>query len=115
MFYYEEQESVRMSKTDFALSPCQTVPKKYPGRAVVYPGQAKPAHNDILCTDSKGNQASKTSPAEAFPLLAFCYALPAVLFLAFCIDRTGRKNNRIQSKQKREQAKKETDKQRRKE
>ena len=58
-------------------------------------------------------KASKTSPAQAFPLPPFCYAFPVVLFLASCIDRTGRKNNRIQtrkktkkSKKKREQSKK---------
>lgn len=30
----------------------------------------------------------------------FCYALPVVLFLAFCIDRTRRKNNRIHNNEK---------------
>lgn len=30
----------------------------------------------------------------------FCYAFPVLLFLAFCIDRTGRKNNRIHITQK---------------
>lgn len=90
-----EQENLGMSKTDLAVSPRQTVPKKYPRRAVVYPLQANPAHNKTVCTDSNGKQASKTSTAEAFPLPALCYALPVVLFLAFCIDRTGRAFNRI--------------------
>ena len=116
----------------FGSSPRQTVPKKYPS-----------AHNKTVCTDSKGKQTSKTSTAEAFPLPALCYALPVVLFLAFCIARTGRKNNRIHMTQKqsrkqtqrkskskaqakrgsviysnaitKKQAKKETDKQRQKE
>ena len=44
---------------------------------------------------AKAIRQSRTSTAEAFPLPPFCYALPAVLFLAFCIDRTERKNNRI--------------------
>lgn len=90
-----EQESLRMSKTDLALSPRQTVPKKYPRAPGDIPPPHKSAHNDILCTDSKGNKASKTSTAEAFPLPPFCYAFPVVLFLASCIDRTRRGNNRI--------------------
>lgn len=64
-----------------------------------------PAHNKTVCTDSNGKQASKTSTAEAFPLPPFCYALPELLFLAFCIDRTGRKNNRIHNKEKTQQRK----------
>lgn len=86
-----------MSKTDLALSPRQSVPKKYPRAPGDIPPPHKSAHNDILCPDSKGKQASKTSPAQAFPLPPFCYALPVLLFLAFCIDRTRRGNNRIQS------------------
>ena len=82
LFFVSEQRVWGMSKTDLALSPRQTVPKKYPpAGGGVAPLQAKPAHNDILCTDSKGNQASKTSTAEAFPLPPFCYAFPVVLFL----------------------------------
>lgn len=114
-----------------------------PGRLWCSPLQAKPAHNKTVCTDSKGKQASKTSTAEAFPLPPFCYALPVLLFLPSCIDRTGRGNNRIHMTQKqsrkqtqrkskskaqakrgsviysnaitKKQAKKETDKQRQKE
>lgn len=103
-----EQKVGGMSKTDLALSPRQTVPKKYPRAHDDIPPPHKSAHNKTVCTDSKGNQASKTSTAEAFPLPPFCYAFPVVLFLAFCIARTGRKNNRIQSKQKREQEKQES-------
>ena len=84
-----------MSKTDLAVSPRQTVPKKYPRAPGDIPPPHKSAHNKILCTDSNGKQASKTSTAEAFPLPPFCYALPVLLFLAFCIARTGRKKNRI--------------------
>ena len=42
---------------------------------------------------------------RAFPLPPFCYALPVLLFLPFCIDRTGRKNNRIHNKEKTQQRK----------
>lgn len=66
----------------------------------IYPPPHKSAHNNTVCTDSNGKQTSKTSTAEAIPLPPFCYALPAVLFLAFCIARTGRKNNRIHMTQK---------------
>ena len=59
---------------------------------------------------TKASRQSTTSPAEALPLPPFCYAFPVLLFLPFCIDRTRRAFNRIQSKQKREQAKRETDK-----
>lgn len=94
-----------MSKTALALSPRQTVPKKYPRRLWCSPLQAMPAHNKTVCTDSKGNQAGKTSSAEAFPLPPICYALPVLLFLESCIARTGRKNNRIHNKEKTQQRK----------
>ena len=71
-----------------------------PAGGGVAPMQAMPAHIIALCTDSNGKQTSKTSTAEAIPLPPLCYALPAVLFLAFRIARTGRKNNRIYMTQK---------------
>ena len=74
--------------------------KSTPGGRWCSPPQAKPAHNNTVCTDSKGNKASKTSTAEAFPLPPFCYALPVLLFLASCIDRTRRENNRIHNNEK---------------
>lgn len=92
--FVSEQENLGMSKTDLALSHRQTVPKKYPRAGGGLSPPHKSAHNALLCTDSKGNQASKTSTAGV-PLPPFCYALPVVLFLASCIARTRRGNNRI--------------------
>lgn len=139
----QEQGIMGMSKTDLAVSPRQTVPKKYPRRRWCSTLQAKPAHNKTVCTDSKGKRQARQARRRPFPLPPFCYALPVVLFLAFCIARTGRKNNRIHMTQKqsrkqtqrkskskaqakrgsviysnaitKKQAKKETDKQRQKE
>lgn len=45
----------------------QTVPKKYPRAPGDIPPPHKSAHNDILCTDSKGNQAKQDKPRRAFP------------------------------------------------
>lgn len=70
-----EQEIRGMSKTDLAVSPRQTVPKKYPRAPGDIPPPHKSAHNDILCTDSKGNQAKQDKPAGrslAAVLLCFC-------------------------------------------
>ena len=38
-----------------------------PGGRWSIPLQAKPAHNDILCTNSKGNQAKQDKPAGRSP------------------------------------------------
>lgn len=94
-----------MSKTDLADFFPQTVPKKYPRAPGDIPPPHKSAHNDILCTDSKGNQAKQDKHGGGVPLAAVLLCVARCLFLAFCIDRTRRKNNRIQSKQKRKQEK----------
>ena len=97
------------------LSPRQTVPKKYPrAGGGLSPCKQSPRIMIYYAPTAKAIRQSRTSTAEAFPLPPFCYALPVLLFLPFCIARTGRKNNRIQSKQKtktretREQARRET-------
>lgn len=93
-----------MSKTDLAVSPRQTVPKKYPrAGGGVAPCKQCPRIIKQYAPIATAIRQSKPSTAEAFPLPAFCYAFPVLLFLAFCIDRTGRKNNRIHITQKQSQ------------
>lgn len=71
-----EQEVGGMSKTDLALSPHQTVPKKYPRAPGDIPPPHKSAHNDILCTDSNGNQAKQDKPGGGVPLAAVLLCVP---------------------------------------
>ena len=98
-----------MSKTDLTVSPRQSVPKKYPpGGCGVAPCKQSPRIMIYYAPIAKAIRQSRTSPAEAFPLPPFCYALPAVLFLAFCIDRTRRAFNRIAREQKQKQSRKQT-------
>lgn len=89
-----------MSKTDLADFFPQTVPKKYPRALGDIPPPHKSAHNDILCTDSKGNQAKQDKPARrslaAVPLPSSAGSDVSAL----CIDRTGRGNNRIHTTEK---------------
>ena len=103
-----------MSKTDLALSLCQPVPKKYPRRAVVYPPASKPAHNDILCTDSKGNQAKQDKHGGGVPLPPFLRpSLPALTFPRSALTEQGAKtiaynqskNESKRNKQTRQKAK----------
>ena len=84
-----------MSKTDLADFFPQTVPKKYPRAPGDIPPPHKSAHNDILCTDSKGNQAKQDKHGGGVPLAAVLLCVARCLFLAFCIDRTRRAFNRI--------------------
>ena len=84
-----------MSKTDLADFFPQTVPKKYPRAPGDIPPPHKSAHNDILCTDSKGNQAKQDKPAGR-SLAAVPPPFSAGSDVsALCIDRTGRAFNRI--------------------
>ena len=92
---YENNGLLGWARPIWLFLSCKLYRKSTPGGRWSIPLQAKPAHNIPLCTDSNGKQASKTSTAEAFPLPPFCYALPVLLFLAFCIARTGRAFNRI--------------------
>lgn len=90
-----EQEVMGMSKTALALSPRQTVPKKYPRRLWCSPPRKQSPriikqYAPIAKATRQAGQARR-----AFPLPPFCYALPVLLFLAFCIDRTRRAFNRI--------------------
>lgn len=94
LFFVSEQENLGMSKTDLALPPRQTVPKKYPGRRAIYPRRICPRIMIYYAPIATAIMQSMTSP-PGVPLLPFCYALPVVLFLAFCIDRTRRAFNRI--------------------
>ena len=110
-----EQESWGMSKTDLALPPRPSVPKKYPLRAVVYPGQAKPAHNVALCTDSKGNQAGKTSPAKVPPCRRSAMRCPLCCFWRSALTEHGAKTIAYNQSKNESKQKRETDKQRRKE
>ena len=101
MFYYEEQGIMGMSKTDLAVSPRQTVPKKYPGRLWCSPLQAKPAHNDILCTDSKGNQAKQDKPAgRSLAAVLLCVARCAVFGVLHCPNRAQKQSHTHNAKTK---------------
>lgn len=108
-----EQGVWGMSKTDFPLSPRQTVPKKYPrAGGGVAPCKQSPSIIYQYAPIATAIRQSKPSTAEAFPLPAFCYAFPVLLFLAFCIDRTGRGNNRIAYTTRRQQRQKQTQRKR---
>ena len=95
LIYYENKRLRRWARPIWLFPLVNPYRKSTPGGRWCSPLQAMPAHNKALCTDSKSNQTSKTSTAEAFPFPPFCYAFPVLLFLAFCIDRTGRAFNRI--------------------
>lgn len=67
-----------MSKTDLADFFPQTVPKKYPRALGDIPPPHKSAHNDILCTDSNGNQAKQDKPGGGVPLAGVLLCVPRV-------------------------------------
>ena len=102
-----EQWVGRMSKTDLADFFPQTVPKKYPRALGDIPPPHKSAHNDILCTDSKGNQAKQDKPARRSPCRRSSISAGFDVS-ALCIDRTGRGNNRIHKNAKQYKHKRKT-------
>ena len=79
----------------FGSSPSSNRTEKVPpAGGDVAPCKQSPRIMIYYAPIAKATRQSRTSP-QAFPLPAFCYAFPVLLFLAFCIDRTGRENNRI--------------------
>lgn len=90
MGYGDEQDR-------FGSFPLPTRTEKVPpgGCGVAPPRKQSPRIMIYYAPIATAIRQSRTSPAEAFPLPAFCYAFPVLLFLAFCIARTRRAFNRI--------------------
>ena len=80
----------------FGCFPLSNRTEKVPPGAGRYTPPHKSEHNDILCTDSKGNQAKQDKPAgRSLAAVLLCFARGAVFGVLHCPNTAQKQSHNI--------------------
>lgn len=104
-----------MSKTDLAVSPRQTVPKKYPQAPGDIPRRISPSIMIYYAPIAKAIRQSKPTPAERSPCRLSAMLCPWCCFWRSALTEQSAKTIAYNQSKNESKQKRETDKQRRKE